>query len=51
MPLLALARLADDPRYVRSPKGTSILESSCPLEAVHMTRGDSDGPGDRLPSR
>jgi hypothetical protein len=34
-----------------SPKGNAILESSCPLEAVHMTRGDSDEPGDLLPSR
>jgi hypothetical protein len=34
-----------------SPKGNSILEASCPLGAVHMTRGDNDGPGHLLPSR
>jgi hypothetical protein len=34
-----------------SPRGNSILEASCPLEAVHMTRGDNDGPGHLLPSR
>ncbi len=34
-----------------SPKGNTILEPSCPLAAVHMTRGDNDGPGHLLPSR
>jgi hypothetical protein len=34
-----------------SPKGNSILDASCPLGAVHMTRGDNDGPGHLLPSR
>ncbi len=34
-----------------SPKGNSILDPTCPLGAVHMTRGDNDGPGHLLPSR
>jgi hypothetical protein len=32
-----------------SPKESSILDPSCPLSAVHMTRGDNDGPGHLLP--
>ena len=32
-----------------SPRGSVILKPSCPLAAVHMTRGDNDGPGHLLP--
>ena len=32
-----------------SPKDSSVLEPSCPLSEVHMTRGDNDGPGHLLP--
>lgn len=32
-----------------SPKDSSILEPSCPLSEVHMSRGDNDGPGHLLP--
>jgi hypothetical protein len=33
-----------------SPKDSSVLEPSCPLSEVHMTRGDNDGPGHLLPA-
>jgi hypothetical protein len=33
-----------------APKGSSILNPSCPLSEVHMTRGDNDGPGHLLPA-
>jgi len=35
--------------YFVSPAGNEILEASCPLGDVHVTRGDNDGPGQLLP--
>ena len=33
-----------------SPEGRPLLESSCPLQDLHLTRGDGDGPERLLPS-
>jgi len=33
-----------------SPAGSPLLESSCPLQDIHLTRGDGDGPERLLPS-
>jgi hypothetical protein len=32
-----------------SPAGVPLLESSCPLREIHLTRGDGDGPERLLP--
>jgi hypothetical protein len=32
-----------------APAGAPLLEASCPLQGIHMTRGDCDGPGHLLP--
>jgi hypothetical protein len=32
-----------------SPAGKPLLEATCPLEQIHLSRGDCDGPGQLLP--
>ena len=32
-----------------SPAGKPLLEPSCPLGMIHLSRGDCDGPGQLLP--
>jgi hypothetical protein len=35
--------------FYTSPAGSPLLEASCPLAQIHLSRGDCDGPGQLLP--